>query len=155
MEDDLNLFSNEKQSHFFFNWKMTSIYFLMVNDFNFLLSNGRGPQFCFSTWRQPQSIFVLLLNNSGRNSLKVRPSNLASQPSLSWAWHSSAPACLSSLFLSALLTFLPEGVIVGFWNFAWGFKSQKNHFGREKLWGTHPAPRGSMFWFFFEKKNCA
>jgi hypothetical protein len=33
----------------------------------------------------------------------------------------------SSLFFSSSLphTFLPEGVIVGFQNFAWGFKSQK------------------------------
>ena len=30
-----------------------------------------------------------------------------------------------SFSLSASLTFLPDGVIVGFWNFEWGFKSQK------------------------------
>ena len=30
-----------------------------------------------------------------------------------------------SLFLSASLTFLPAGVIVGFRNFVWGFMSQK------------------------------
>ena len=32
---------------------------------------------------------------------------------------------LSFFFSSPTLTFLPEGVIVGFQNFAWGFKSQK------------------------------
>jgi hypothetical protein len=31
----------------------------------------------------------------------------------------------SSLLSSPSLTFLPEGVIVGFLNFAWGFNSQK------------------------------
>ena len=35
---------------------------------------------------------------------------------------------LNSISLSSLrrVTFLPEGVIVGFRNFAWGFNSQKN-----------------------------
>ena len=32
--------------------------------------------------------------------------------------------------LLTVVTFLPEGVIAGFQNFAWGFKSQKN-----KIWG--------------------
>ena len=32
--------------------------------------------------------------------------------------------------MNEVVTFLPEGVIVGFRNFAWGFKSQKN-----KIWG--------------------
>ena len=35
---------------------------------------------------------------------------------------------LFSLFLlssSPLVTFLPEGIIIGFCNFAWGFKSKK------------------------------
>ena len=43
---------------------------------------------------------------------------------------------LTALFfsLSSLrrVTFLPEGVIVGFRNFAWGFNSQKKRFGVEK-----------------------
>jgi hypothetical protein len=30
-----------------------------------------------------------------------------------------------SFFLSAAITFLTEGVIVGFRNFAWGYKSKK------------------------------
>ena len=37
---------------------------------------------------------------------------------------------LSSLSLSPDVTFLPERVIVGVRNFAWGFNSQKN-----KIWG--------------------
>ena len=49
----------------------------MEDNFNFLLLNGRGP-YIFSTRREPQSILILLVNNSsGRNSLKVRLSNLA------------------------------------------------------------------------------
>jgi hypothetical protein len=35
--------------------------------------------------------------------------------------------------LSTNITFLPEGVIVGFWNFAWGFNSQKKDLGWNKF----------------------
>jgi hypothetical protein len=40
-------------------------------------------------------------------------------------------ACFLSL-LSRAVTFLPEGVIEGFQNFVWGFKSNKN-----KIWGKN------------------
>jgi hypothetical protein len=47
------------------------------------------------------------------------------------------------LLLSACVTFLPEEVIVGFRNFAWGFKSQKKIVGKQKL--------GDQFLGFFVK----
>jgi hypothetical protein len=47
------------------------------------------------------------------------------------------------LLLSACVTFLPEEVIVGFRNFAWGFKSQKKIVGKKKL--------GDQFLGFFVK----
>ena len=43
-----------------------------------------------------------------------------------------------SFFLSPTLTFLQEGFIVGFRNFAWGFMSQKNTSWRKKKIGTPP-----------------
>ena len=43
--------------------------------------------------------------------------------------------------LSPCVTFLPEGVIVGFWNFVWGLRSQeKQDLGWTKIWGTPPPP---------------
>ena len=70
--------------------------------------------------------------------------------SISWAWHSSATACPSTFLTSlkfcsiifvglsgvcalpsvvaaeqSVHYFLPEGVVMGLWNFAWSFKSQK------------------------------
>jgi hypothetical protein len=40
------------------------------------------------------------------------------------------------LSLSRRVTFLPEGVIIGFRNFEWGFKSQKKiRFGVKKKFG--------------------
>ena len=49
----------------------------------------------------------------------------------------------SFLLLSACVTFLPEEVIVGFRNFAWGFKSQQKIVGKKKL--------GDQFLGFFVK----
>jgi hypothetical protein len=49
------------------------------------------------------------------------------------------------LLLSAPVTFLPEAVIVGFQNFAWGFYSKK----KNKIWGKKiggpPVPGGQIF----------
>ena len=59
---------------------------------------------------------------------------------------STINAVFISLFLSyAAITFLPEGFIVGVWNFAWGLNSQKN-----KIWGEQKfrGPRGVEFLFF-------
>ena len=54
---------------------------------------------------------------------------------------------------SEVVTFLPEGVIVGFPNFAWGFESQKNKiWGKTKFGGPPPAPGGSIFVGFFSEK---
>ena len=48
-------------------------------------------------------------------------------------------AIFSSLSLR-LVTFLPEEVIVGFQNFAWGFNSQKNKiWGGKKIWGKNKS----------------
>ena len=56
------------------------------------------------------------------------------------------------LFLSLRVTFLPEGVIVGFWNFEYDFKSQKN-----KIWGGKQIgglpPGGLIFRFFLKKRK--
>jgi hypothetical protein len=52
--------------------------------------------------------------------------------------------------MNRTLTFLQEGVIVGFQNFACGFKSQNNKiWGKTKFWGLH-LPR---FFFFFRKNE--
>ena len=67
----------------------------------------------------------------------------------------------SSIFsLSSLrqVTFLPEGVIVGFQNFAWGFNSQKKiRFGAKIYVGDPSCPRGGRFFRVFvgEKKENA
>jgi hypothetical protein len=48
--------------------------------------------------------------------------------------------------LSGAVTFLPELVIVGFQNFVWDFKSQKNKiWGKANFGGTPCPPRGSIF----------
>jgi hypothetical protein len=56
------------------------------------------------------------------------------------------------IFLSAQVTFLPEGVIVGFQNFALGCKSQKKiRFGMKTNLGGPPCVRGgSTFSLFLE-----
>jgi hypothetical protein len=54
-----------------------------------------------------------------------------------------------SFFLSPTFTFLPEGVIVGFRNFARGLKSQKIRFGVNEI---APAPGGVNF--FWKKEKC-
>ena len=48
---------------------------------------------------------------------------------------------LAVFFLSFFLSSLPEGVIVGFPNFAWSFKTQKIRFGVNKKVGD-PLPPG-------------
>ena len=54
------------------------------------------------------------------------------------------------------VTFLPEGVIVGFQNFAWGFILKKNKIlGEIKFGGPHLPPGGSIFFFFFENTKSA
>ena len=60
-----------------------------------------------------------------------------------------------SFFLSSeVVTFPPEGVIVGFRNFVWGFKSQKNKiWGKQKIGGPTLPPGGSIFLFVFLGKN--
>jgi hypothetical protein len=60
---------------------------------------------------------------------------------------------LSSLSLSPRrVTFLPEGVIVGFQNFGWGFNSQKN-----KIWGEKKirwTPLQFFSCFLGENEKC-
>ena len=53
------------------------------------------------------------------------------------------------LFLSVPHTFLPEGFIVGFRNFAWGFKSQKNKIWGKKKSGPPPSPLGGGLFYYF------
>jgi hypothetical protein len=59
--------------------------------------------------------------------------------------HGTKCPLLTAFFLSlfsGVVTFLPEGVIVGFPNFAWGFKSQKIN----KIWDTKTiGGPGSIF----------
>jgi hypothetical protein len=61
-----------------------------------------------------------------------------------------------SLLSSPDVTFLPEGVVVGFRTFAWGFDSQKN-----KIWVERknlvdpPVPGRVDFLGFFQKKKSA
>jgi hypothetical protein len=55
--------------------------------------------------------------------------------------------------LSAIVTFLPEGDIVGFQHFAVGFNSKtKIIFEVNNIWGGPPAP-GWRFFRFFRGKN--
>ena len=58
------------------------------------------------------------------------------------------------LFLSVAVTFLPEGVIVGFQSFAWGLSHKINKiWGKTKFGGPPPAPKGVNFLgFVLEKK---
>jgi hypothetical protein len=59
---------------------------------------------------------------------------------------------LSSFFCP--VTFLSEGVIVGFKNFAWGFKSQqKIRFGIQKKWGTPLPPMVDFLFVFLGKRK--
>jgi hypothetical protein len=69
---------------------------------------------------------------------------------------------INDVFFSLLssspdVTFLPEGVIVGFRNFAWDFKSQLNPiWGEKKNWGSPHFPSGGGgddFLFIFQKKK--
>jgi hypothetical protein len=59
------------------------------------------------------------------------------------------------LFLSSFrrLTFLPEGVIIGFQNCAWGLKSHKNYWGTKKIGGPPMPPLGGRFVRFFPLLN--
>jgi hypothetical protein len=46
---------------------------------------------------------------------------------------------------SAAVSFLPEGVMVGVQNFAWGFKSHKKYdLALKNIWAPD-LPRGSIF----------
>ena len=94
-------------------------------------SNGRWPQNIKSVipqhplirsssnivfnLRGPNQNLTLLKNEENQNS-KYNLEEILSVALLS-------PACLS--LLSPLVTFLPERVVLGFRNFAWGFSSQK------------------------------
>jgi hypothetical protein len=55
-----------------------------------------------------------------------------------------------SLFLSSLcrVTFFPEGVIVGFQNFEWGFNSE-----RKKIWDGNTNWGVHFLWVFLKKKE--
>ena len=74
-------------------------------------------------------------------------------PNVCMRYHGTKCPLLTVLFLFLSfslslrrVTFLPEGVIVGFWNFAWGIKSQKNKILGEKNFGGPPrAPQGVDF----------
>jgi hypothetical protein len=52
-------------------------------------------------------------------------------------------------FLSPPHTFLPEGVVLGLWNFARSFMSQNNKIGGETRFSDHPSPLGGPFLVFF------
>ena len=71
MEDNLNYFVNGWWNKLSFKWKMWSIYLYIEDDLNLYL-NARWTQFS--------------------NTVKTSKSSLVSL-SLTWAWHSSAPAC--------------------------------------------------------------
>jgi hypothetical protein len=47
-------------------------------------------------------------------------------------------------------TFLPEGIIVGFCIFVWGFKSHKQNCGKTTF-GARPLP-GGQFFFILKTK---
>jgi hypothetical protein len=54
-----------------------------------------------------------------------------------------------SFFLSVPVTFLLEGVIIGFRNFAWGFKSQKNKIWSKTKFGGPPLRWVDLLGVFF------
>jgi hypothetical protein len=65
--------------------------------------------------------------------------------------HRTKCPLLTAFFLlsSLCFTFLPEGLIVGFWSVAWGLSHKKIGFGVKTFWGA-PLPSGeSIFKFFF------
>ena len=57
--------------------------------------------------------------------------------------------------MSTINGIFPEGVVLGFWNFAWGFNSQKQcDLGWTKLFVEPPCPMGAIFSFFFKNGTC-
>ena len=57
----------------------------------------------------------------GPSGVRELPLGVAAERSVHYFWD----YCSFFLLLSPPHTFLPEGFVVGFKNFAWGFKSQK------------------------------
>ena len=88
LEDILNLLSNRSRFLFLANLSNRRRFLFLANLLSnrrrfLFLANGRGPKFLFK-WK----------TTTGKSGL--------ASPSFSWAWHSSAPACFLSLFLSVL-----------------------------------------------------
>ena len=95
MEENFNFSGNGRRPQFFGKWKTTSIFHEMEDNLNFsgnrrqlkFSENGRPPQFNISWYQIFLSYFYWLMLI--KNNLQINQS----QPSLTWAWHSSAPAC--------------------------------------------------------------
>ena len=70
---------------------------------------------------------MAVLWNFGLSGVLALPLGMAAEQSV----HYFCDYLSSSFFLSVPHTFLSEGVMVGFKNVAWGFKSHK----KNKIWG--------------------
>jgi hypothetical protein len=99
MEDDLYFSKNGRRPQFFQKWKTTSIFSKREDDLNF-----------FQKWKTK--------------------TKLNSKPNPSMLGLCTAQVMgFSLLSFFGRVTFLPEGLIIGFRNFAWGFNSQKKDLG--------------------------
>ena len=112
--------------------------------------------------------FILSINKPaelviGPSGVRALPLGVAAKRSVHYIWYwSERSACATLylvlffflfLFLSVPHTFLPEGLIVGFQNFAWGFNSHTKKMGWKIIRGTPLPRRGGDFLFIFWKKT--
>ena len=104
MEDELNFLADGRRPQYFGKWKSTSklwqlkakwISFYIEDDLN-IFSNGRQLQY-FGKWK----ITLISFQLEDNLNFLLGKASLAS-PSLFWAWHSSAPACLHFKSLAPL-----------------------------------------------------
>ena len=105
------------------------------------MQNWSQHQWCNLMSHQLTTMAVTI----GPSGVRVLPLGVAAERSVHYFWD------YFSFFLSSPPhTFLPEGVVLGLWNFARSFKSQKN-----KIWGKKKlrTPGWRFFRFFFKKKN--
>ena len=109
MEDNLNFSKNGRRPQLFNKQKMTSSFPTMQDDLNFW-KMGRRPQFSkiedhinFSKIRAGRTVVFWV-------EYRLNFYLVTASPSCSWAWHSSAPACLFTfvLWLANILRGSPD-----------------------------------------------
>jgi hypothetical protein len=101
MEDDLNFWGNGRRPQFFKKWKTTSIFREMEDDVKFL-ENRRWLKFSedhMNSISSDTQYSFLLANVDSKFTIKNNLQIKQSQPSMTWAWHSSAQLVLTILSL--------------------------------------------------------